>query len=94
NLDSANLDSANLDSANLDSAILIETGLGNAQNLTREQLEGEYPPLICNASLPANITIDPNRDWERLAAVLYDRYPDKFETLEAAEQWVEKRRPR
>ncbi len=90
---SANLESANLESAILDNAILIETNLSRAQNLTKEQLAGEHPPLICNAALPPDITIDSNRDWDKLAAVLHERYPSIFKTLEEAETWVEERRP-
>ncbi|HEY9818880.1 MAG TPA: pentapeptide repeat-containing protein [Candidatus Obscuribacterales bacterium] len=101
NLDSANLDSANLDRANLyranlyranlNSALLIETKLSTTQNLTLEQMEGEHPPLLCNAALPNHLTLDPNRDWDRLAGVMF--HEEYFETLEAAAQWVEERRP-
>ncbi len=99
NLYGANLESANLVNATLRRAILIETNLNTLYSLSREQLEGseqfkgEDSPLICNAALPPNIKINPNRDWDRLATVLHKRYPSAFETLKDAEKWVEKRRP-
>jgi hypothetical protein len=61
-------------------------------NLAIAQLEGDHPPLLCGANLPPDITLDPNRDWERLAAVMHQQYPERFETLAAAEEWVAKRR--
>jgi hypothetical protein len=88
------LASATLSSATLANALLIETKFNNARNLTNEQLEGNAPPLLCNASLPPDIHIDPNRDWDRLATALHEQYPGSFETLEAAEQWIEERKPR
>jgi uncharacterized protein YjbI with pentapeptide repeats len=93
-LNRVNLHSANLNNANLSGAILIETSLRNTENLTSEQLEGECAPIICNSTLPTDLTIDPNRDWDHLAMVLHERYPRAFETLEAAQNWVESRRPR
>ncbi|MFH7245013.1 MAG: NACHT domain-containing protein [Spirulina sp.] len=103
NLDSANLESANisrvdldradLNRANLDRALLIETNLSHAQNLKQEQLEGQDPSLLCNATLPSDITLGPNRDWNRLAEALHERYPNSFKTLEEATKWVEEWRP-
>jgi uncharacterized protein YjbI with pentapeptide repeats len=94
-LDSANLTSADLCNARLTDAILVETNFSNAQNLVIKQLEGAHSPLLCNvANLPTHITADSNRDWDRLAAVLYKQYPNFFETLEKAEVWVKKRQPR
>ena len=63
------------------------------RNLTISQLEGDNPPLLCGVTLPPDINLDPNRDWDRLAALLHERHPEEFETLEAAEKWVEKHRP-
>ncbi|NET48283.1 MAG: NACHT domain-containing protein [Merismopedia sp. SIO2A8] len=90
----ADLYRADLYRADLYRAILIEINITSVQHLIEEQLEGNDPPLICNASLPPNINIDPNRDWDRLATVLHERYPETFETLEDAEEWVEKRKPK
>jgi hypothetical protein len=94
NLYSANLYSANLYSANLARALLIATNLSHAARLEQGQLEGQDPPLLCNATLPPHLNLDPNRDWDRLAEVLHERYPKTFSTLEKAVQWVKERRPR
>ncbi|NEQ46281.1 MAG: NACHT domain-containing protein [Leptolyngbya sp. SIOISBB] len=87
-LDNAVLTSANLTSANLTSAILLNTQLGNAQNLSQEQLAGASPPLLCGATLPADIALDPNRDCGQLPQVMADRYPKAFESVEAAAEYV------
>lgn len=90
----ANLDSANLNKANLSNSILSKIDLRQAQNLTIEQLTfGDSPPLICGASLPEEWEIEAHRDWDRLAPVLHERYPLRFETLEEAEAWVNEQRP-
>ncbi|MEM6503285.1 MAG: pentapeptide repeat-containing protein [Cyanobacteria bacterium P01_C01_bin.89] len=88
----ADLNSANLNSANLNSALLLETDLRGVTGLTDGQLTGDSPPIMGGVYLPSTVTVDPNRDWEKLPAVMRDRYPDAFETLEAAEEWVQKRR--
>ncbi|MEO0537699.1 MAG: pentapeptide repeat-containing protein [Cyanobacteria bacterium P01_A01_bin.123] len=92
NLSSANLSSANLSSANLDSAILLETDFREVKDLTEQQLEGKEPPLICGATFPTDIAVDRDRDWKRLPAALRERYPEKFKTLEEAEEFINKRR--
>ncbi|MEO0826874.1 MAG: pentapeptide repeat-containing protein, partial [Cyanobacteria bacterium J06642_9] len=92
NLDSTNLSRANLDSANLDSAILLETHFREVKDLTDQQLAGRKPSLICGAIFPSDIEVDRDRDWDRLPAVLRERYPDSFKTLEKAEAFVNKRR--
>ena len=84
----ANLDNADLDSANLDSAILLDTGFRGVNQLNSEQLEGNTPPLICNAALPPDLEKYQDRDCMRLPAVLRERYPEAFETLEEAEEFV------
>lgn len=108
NLDSANLSSANLFSttlyrstshrvnlsnAHFFNAIIVETDLKQVMGLTLNQLTGKNSPLICNSSLPSDLDIDSNRDWDRLAALMHERYPEQFELLEDAEMWVEERRP-
>ncbi|MBE7384403.1 MAG: pentapeptide repeat-containing protein [Leptolyngbya sp. SIO1E4] len=92
NFSSANLASADLYSANLDGAILLNTNFREAKNFNRQQLEGDTPPLICNVALPSEVEVDGNRDCDRLPTVLRKRYPDAFETLEAAKAYVNKRR--
>ncbi|MEA5462581.1 pentapeptide repeat-containing protein [Leptothoe sp. PORK10 BA2] len=93
NLDSANLDSANLDRANFDNAILLGTQLGTVQNLTIQQLEGKTPPLICNATLPPVLKSYQDRDRDRLPAVLKERYPGSFKSLEKAEKYINEQHP-
>ena len=94
NLVRANLYSANLYSANLNNATFIATDLRTTKGLTQKQLEGEYPPFICNAPLPENIEIEggKDRDCDKLADILYQRYPNGFRSLEAAEQYVNQQR--
>ncbi|MBE9099038.1 nSTAND1 domain-containing NTPase [Vacuolonema iberomarrocanum] len=82
----ATLRSAKLRSADLHDAIFLSTNLQNVIGLTDRQLEGA---LLCNAQLPENITFDANRDCDRLPLVLFERYPDQFETLEEAEVFVD-----
>ncbi|MDJ0707444.1 MAG: pentapeptide repeat-containing protein [Leptolyngbyaceae cyanobacterium MO_188.B28] len=92
NLTSANLTNANLYKANFSGAILLDTDFCGANHLNNQQLEGDTPPLICNAALPPDLESYQNRDCDRLPAVLRERYPETFETLEAAEEFVNKRR--
>ncbi|MBT9312732.1 nSTAND1 domain-containing NTPase [Leptothoe kymatousa] len=92
NLYRANLDSANLYRANLYSAIFLATDLRTTQKLTTNQLEGKNPPLLCNSPLPADIKIDQDRDCDQLADILHQRYPARFNSLEAAEEYINEKR--
>ncbi|WP_071880699.1 pentapeptide repeat-containing protein [[Leptolyngbya] sp. PCC 7376] len=95
NLSNAYLEDANLEDANLNNSILLKTDFRHARNLTSSQLSSEdSPPLLCGALLPEGLGLDPDRDWDRLALVLHERYPEDFNTLEEAEKWVEERRPK
>ena len=77
NLSSAVLRDANLNSVDLTEAILLATDLRNSQNLTPQQLSGDYPPYLCNVALPEHITdIDSNRDCEQLPQLLSDHNPN------------------
>jgi uncharacterized protein YjbI with pentapeptide repeats len=89
-----NLSNADLSNADLSSTILWKANLKTARNLTITQLESDNPPLLCDVTLPPDINLDPHRDWNRLATVLHKQYPESFETLEEAEQWVAERRSR
>lgn len=80
---------ADLHNADLQNAILLNTNLSKTKGLTHPQLEGKEPPLLCNAILPAGINLNSNRDCDRLAPVLQERYPDEFKTPEAAKAYVE-----
>ncbi|ABW33342.1 nSTAND1 domain-containing NTPase [Acaryochloris marina] len=88
----ANLSNANLSNANLSNAILLSSNLRETKNLTQAQLEGAEHPLICNSPLPQNIRIDRNRDCDKVAAVLHERYPQLFRDIEEAEKHVEEQR--
>jgi uncharacterized protein YjbI with pentapeptide repeats len=98
NLDSSilfytSLDSANFSDAKLDRTFFIASSLRLSENLIPSQLEGDNPPMLCGVTLPPDIILDPNRDWNRLAVMLHERYSNMFKTLGAAEKWVEKHRP-
>ena len=93
NLARANLNRTHLGRVNLAHAILLNTNLSSAQNLAPEQLEGEFPPLLCGTTLPTDIAIDPNRDYRKLPRVLADRYPNDFKTVAAAAEYVQQQIP-
>ncbi|MEM7064612.1 MAG: pentapeptide repeat-containing protein [Cyanobacteria bacterium P01_B01_bin.77] len=94
---------AMLRSANLSSTIFLATDLratqGFTTRITTEQLEGKYPlggknpPYICNSPLPESIVIEggKDRDCDKLADILYQRYPSWFRSPEAAAAFVEER---
>ncbi len=94
NLTYVAIDAINLESINFRSAILLNTRIYSDANLTLHQLQGESPPLICNARLPRQLEIDNNRDCDQLASVLYQRYPKQFESLQKAEAFVSEHRQR
>ncbi len=93
NLTNANLTSANLTSTNLDRVTLLGTQLSTTQNLASQQLEGEIPPLIFNATLPPGLEAYHDRDRNRLPAVLHERYPEQFKSIEAAEKYINEHHP-
>ena len=97
NLRNANLRNANLRDANLRDAILLNTDLRNAKELTHQQLTGSNQPYVCNSPLPEDIEpegfeIDRDRDCDTLAAALVERYPEEFESLEEAQEYVDRQR--
>ncbi len=74
NLSGANLNHADLSSSDLSGAVLLATDFRSSRNLTRDQLETENPPLLCNVALPSNLLdagIDPNRDCNCIAERLH-----------------------
>ncbi|BDM83436.1 nSTAND1 domain-containing NTPase [Acaryochloris marina] len=91
-LSSANLSDAYLSNTYLNSAIILKTDLLKIKKLTQSQLEGAEHPLICNSPLPQNIRIDHNRDCEKVAAVLHERYPEWYSSLDEAEKYVQELR--
>jgi len=94
NLSNAHLSNAHLRSANLRSAVFLSTNLLDTKELTQQQLEGENAPLLCNVALPQNslISVNPNRDCDRLPQILLERYPKEFITLGEAKAYVDEAR--
>ena len=93
----ADLIGADLSGADLSDAIILNVDLRTvdlrtAQGLNQRQPEGSSPPLICNSPLPEGISIHRNRDCDKLAPVLLERYPDSFESLEDAQDFVTQQR--
>jgi len=88
NLSFALLQHAKLSKANLSGAILLNTDLRQATELTPLQLEEGNPPFLCNVALPRGLTVNPNRDCDRLPQVLLERYPTLFNTLREAQNLV------
>ena len=86
-LSNANLSNANLSNADLHEAILLATDLRTSKSLTKDHLEGDRTPLICNVALPQdmNAVVDSNRDCDCLPQILVNRYPQHFASLEEAE---------
>lgn len=74
--------------ARFDKALFLGTDFREATELEQEQFLGDKLPLLCNSPLPDNIKIDQNRDCDQIAAVLYERHPDDFSTLQEAEEFV------
>ncbi|MDB9525301.1 pentapeptide repeat-containing protein, partial [Oscillatoria sp. CS-180] len=94
NLSNADLFGTNLRNTDLIRSIFLATDLKTVRNLTVQQLTGEAPPLICNSPLPEGIEFEggKDRDCDKLPAVLLERYPSRFETLEEAETYLEEQR--
>ena len=92
NFTEASFTSGSINESDLSQAILLNTYLRFNEYLTQQQLEGDKPPYICNARFPEQIEIDSNRDCDQLADVLYQRYPERFESLQKAEEFVNEKR--
>ncbi|WP_179228316.1 pentapeptide repeat-containing protein [Leptolyngbya ohadii] len=88
-LSGTDLSGANLSSANFQEAILLASNLSKSKALSREQLTGFNPPLLCAANLPDGMEDLSDRDCDRLPQVLMDRYPDNFTTLDEAKEYME-----
>lgn len=89
----ANLSNANLSNANLSKAILLATDLRTTNGtITKQQLEGQDPPLLCNVALSKQVPVNPDRDCDRLPQELVER--KLVQDLENAKQWVNDARQR
>ena len=94
NLSNTNLSNANLSNANFILTILLRTILSSSQGLTQEQLTGENQPFLCDTLLPEDINVDKNRDCDKLAVILHKRYPNDFDSEQAAQSYVDEQRRR
>jgi len=90
NLSGADLSGADLSNARLKGTILLSSNLRYVKELSQEQLveEGEAP-ILCNVALPQGISVNPNRDCDRLPQILLERHPRGFNTLEEAKAYVD-----
>jgi uncharacterized protein YjbI with pentapeptide repeats len=84
----SNFEESNFRKAKLHETILFRLDFSKTKMLTNDQFEGEKPPLICKVDLPKNITVNANRDCEILPQVLFKRYPEKFKTIEEAQDYM------
>jgi uncharacterized protein YjbI with pentapeptide repeats len=84
----------NLSGANLSGTIFLGRDLRNTLGITVEQLTGKNAPLICNSPLPddVDIAVSQDRDCAVVAQALFERYPERFETLGAAQKYVNEQR--
>ncbi|MEP0914610.1 pentapeptide repeat-containing protein [Leptolyngbya sp. FACHB-711] len=87
-LSGTDLSGANLSGVNFQEAILLALNLSKSKELSRDQLTGLNPPLLCAANLPDGMKDLSNRDCDRLPQVLMDRYPDNFKTLDEAREYM------
>lgn len=94
---------SNLSNAKLNRTILLSVNLASTKNLTQQQLdpqqqldqeEKEDLPLLCNVHSPPEISVNRNRDCDRLPQELVKRYPEKFKSLEESKHFVNQKRQR
>lgn len=89
----ADLSNADFSNANLSKAILLATDLRTTNGtITKQQLEGQDPPLLCNVALSKEVSVNPDRDCDRLPQELVER--KLVQDLENAKQWVNDARQR
>ena len=86
------LGNADLRSTDLSNSISIITDFRSTQNLMAAQLTGKDPTLLCNSPLPTDITIDKDRDCDKLPSILWVRYRSQFGTLQEAQEFVNQKR--
>lgn len=92
NLQGTNLQNANLNGTVLNGAILLSTDLRQAQGLTQQQLNGDQPPLLCNAGLPAEFSSLQNRDCLTIVNKLHEQSHNEFPTFKQAQEFVEEQK--
>ncbi|WP_223257487.1 pentapeptide repeat-containing protein [Phormidesmis priestleyi] len=98
-LSGADLSGADLTDADLSEVILWCVDLSSVKGLTPKQL---FHSFLCNVLLPddvldpnrhflsEDIKPDSNRDCEKLPELLVERYPEEYETLEKAKEFVDR----
>lgn len=87
-LESNNIEHANFTDADLEGALIITTDLSQAVGLTPQQLKGSRKPFLCNVGQPKGFTVEQDRDCDLMPQLLFQRYRDKFKTLDDAEMAV------
>ena len=92
-LSNADLRDTNLHNADFREPILLNTDFRTTKELTQEQLEGDHPPFICNSPLPTSVKINRNRDCDKLATILIERYLGWFAwNIDEAEKFINEKR--
>ncbi|MGA1264246.1 MAG: pentapeptide repeat-containing protein [Prochlorothrix sp.] len=81
----SNLQGADLHQVALQDVILVGTVLSEAQNLTDAQLDGAY---LCKTQLPTGLETPRDRDCDKIAQLLVDRY-GWFSTIEEAQAYLD-----
>jgi uncharacterized protein YjbI with pentapeptide repeats len=88
-----NISDVNFANANLMKTIILAVDFRDTNGLNHSQIE-DGSPIICNAILPEELSLRDiaNRDCEKLAEILHERYPAAFKTSEEAKIYIDEKR--
>jgi hypothetical protein len=86
-LTGADLTGADLTGAAFSETIALAVDFRQAKVLTKQQLEGKTPPLLCNVALPKGIQVNLNRDCDQMPQTLVDR--QDFNSFDEAKKYVD-----
>lgn len=78
--------------ARFSETILFDSDMSKVENLTNEQLAGSQRVFVCKTELPSHIDIDADRDCDQMPRILFERYPNYYGNIKAAETEVEQGR--